>query len=114
MRTLFESYFPKVEKLEKKDGRGPYQEIVEWFIANDEFHLGDQLSDDEFVSRLDSIEPLQKLLRRYHPDMPETDRYFLKEIVLWGLVESKKLSKARTGDDTLFSDPYGDYLKNVQ
>lgn len=114
VRTIFESLFPKVEKLEKKGGGGPYQDIVEWFIANDEFHLGDHLSDDEFEERLNAIEPLEKLIRKYQPNAGETDRYFLKEIVLWGLVESKKLSKARTGDDTLFSDPYGDYLKNVQ
>jgi len=113
VKSTFELFLPKVEKLEKKDARGPYQDIVEWFIAQDEFHLSEQDDDATFEAKLNSIEPLDKLLKRYQINAPKEDMYFVKELVLWGLAESKKLSKATVGDDTSYNDPYGDYLKNM-
>ncbi len=113
VKTIFEQFFPKIEKIEKKDARGPYQDIVEWFIAQDEFHLSEQLDDETYIAKLDSIEPLEKLIRKYKPEVSKEDKYFLKELVLWGLAESKKLSKITLGEETSFNDPYGDYLKQL-
>lgn len=113
VKTIFEQFFPKIEKIEKKDARGPYQDIVEWFIAQDEFHLSEQLDDATYIAKLDSIEPLEKLIRKYKPEVSKEDKYFLKELVLWGLAESKKLSKITVGEETSFNDPYGDYLKQL-
>lgn len=113
VKTMFESFFPKVSKLEKQSVRGPYQDLIDWFISQEEdLELNDQLSDAEYQQKLDSIAPLKDLLKRYHPDVPKEESAFLKELVLWGLVESKKLSRVRVSDGLSFRDEYSDYLKN--
>jgi magnesium chelatase subunit I len=54
------------------------------------------------------------LLKRYHPDIPKEEHWFLKELVLWGLVESKKLSRVKLADGNSFSDEYSDYLRGMK
>lgn len=109
--TLFQAYFPKVEKLEKPGARGPYQDIVDWFFENDAFVLSEDLEDAEYRQKLDAIDPLEELVLKYQPRVAPEDRYFLKEFVLWGLVESKKLSKSTVDNETTFRDRYSDYVR---
>jgi magnesium chelatase subunit I len=44
------------------------------------------------------------LLNRYQPDFPQTDKIFLKELVLWALVEYQKLGKERLKNGFQFID----------
>lgn len=102
--TLFAGYFPKVEKLEKDKNASPYAAIVAWFAEETGLELLDEATDEEYRKELDSIEPLEKLIRKYQPHAAAEDKYFLKEFVLWGLVEYKKLSKKRFTEGFQFSD----------
>lgn len=114
VKTLFESFFPKVTKIEKQSVRGPYQDLVDWFVnEEDDFELNDQLSDGDYRKKLDAVKPLTALLEKYRPDAPKEERWFLKELVLWGLVESKKLSRIKVSGGLSFRDEYSDYLKNM-
>jgi len=45
--------------------------------------------------------------------MPLEDKYFLKEFVLWGLVEYDKLSKDRVEEGYQFRDLYGNYINKL-
>ncbi len=112
-KTLFNSYFPKIEKLEKQNVETPYQEIIDWFFEQSGFELHNELSDQEYQEKLDSIEPLDKLLQKYHPDLDIKESYFMKEFVLWGLVEHKKLSKYRLSKGYRFNDLYGSYISGL-
>lgn len=115
VKNIFESYFPKVSKLEKPTVRGEYQNLIDWFVSQeDDFELGDNLSDADYHKKLDAVHPLGELLDKFHPDVPDEERYFLMELVLWGLVESKKLSRMRVADGISFSDEYSNYLKNMK
>jgi magnesium chelatase subunit I len=111
VKTLFESYFPKVEKLEKPGVAGPYQAIVDWFFEQDEFVLSDDANDETYYAQLDSIEPLEELVQKYQPNVKPEEKHFLKEFVLWGLVESKKLSKSQMDSNTTFRDQISSYVK---
>ena len=111
IKTLFESYFPKVEKLEKEDVKGPYQDIVDWFFEADEVHLSQEADDATYFAQLDAIEPLEKLIQKYQPRIQIEDKHFLKEFVLWGLVESKKLSKSAAESGVSYRDRFSDYMK---
>jgi magnesium chelatase subunit I len=111
IKTLFESYFPKVEKLEKEDVKGPYQDIVDWFFEADEVHLSQEADDTAYFAQLDAIEPLEKLIQKYQPRIQNEDKHFLKEFVLWGLVESKKLSKSAAESGVSYRDRFSDYMK---
>jgi magnesium chelatase subunit I len=111
VKTLFESYFPKVEKLEKPGETGPYQAIVDWFFEQDEFVLSEDADDQTYHAQLDSITPLEALIQKYQPKVIASEKHFLKEFVLWGLVESNKLSKSELENGTTFSDQFSSYVR---
>ena len=113
VKTQFIQYFPEIKKLEQKNQKGPYDEIVNWFFDQSEFQLLDDLSEQQYKDLLDSITPLQDLIDEYQPDIDKKDQYFLKELVLWGLVEFKKLSKYRMSQGMRFKDLYGSYISGL-
>ena len=47
-------------------------------------------------------------------DYEKKDQNFLKEFVLWGLVELKKISKERYTAGYAFTDNLGSYLGNIE
>jgi len=114
VKTLFSNYFPKIEKLEKEGFESPYQEVIDWFFEQSGFELLDDISDKEYKQQLDAIVPLQSLLKKYQPEGTKEDAYFMKEFVLWGLVEFKKLSKHRFLEGYQFNDLYGSYISGLQ
>lgn len=114
VKSLFEEYFPKIEKLKKQTDESPYDDIVSWFFnQEDGFELLDDLNDVDYKQLLDNIHPLNDLLKRYQPDIDKEDLYFIKEFVLWALVEFKLLSKFRFAEGTQFKDPYGRFINGI-
>ncbi|MFM1771787.1 MAG: hypothetical protein RLZZ71_929 [Bacteroidota bacterium] len=112
-KTLFLQYFPKIEKLKKQDQVTPYDEIVNWFFEADGFELTDESNQEDYLSALASIEPLNELIQKYQPRVAEADLLFLKEFILWALVELKQLSKRRTTGGTAFNDSFDNYIKGL-
>jgi magnesium chelatase subunit I len=106
---LFAEYFPKIEKLERPKERSPYQEVIDWFAEN-EVEIMDDDNDAEYKKQLDSITPLKHLLKKYQPETPAEDRYFLLEFLLWGLSANKKLGKNRFTEGYQFKDLLGSYI----
>ncbi len=113
VKTEFENYFPKIEKLQKESDVDPYDELVSWFFEQRGFELVDSLTDQEYQEKLDTIAPLNELIHKHVPDVAETDRYFFKEFVLWALAEYKKLSKYSLSDGLSFKDVYGGYISGL-
>ncbi len=113
VKTLFSNYFPKIEKLEKEDFESPYQDVINWFFEESGIELLDDISDQEYMKKLDSITPLNDLIKEYQPEIDKKDAYFIKEFLLWGLVEYKKLSKHRLSEGFHFKDLYGSYISGL-
>ena len=113
IHTFFPAYFPKIEKLEKQDEKTAYSDLIEWFFAESGFELLDDASDEEYKTILDSIAPLSILIKKYQPELIKEDVYFMKEFVLWALVEYDKLSKDRISQGYQFSDIYGNYINKL-
>ncbi|MGK0309065.1 MAG: magnesium chelatase subunit I, partial [Urechidicola sp.] len=112
--TLFPSYFPEIKKLEKQNEETPYDNIISWFFnAEDDFELLDEHSDKQYKAELDKVKPLDDFIKEYQPNMSEADNYFMKEFMLWALVEFKKLSKYRFAEGTQFKDPYGNFISGL-
>lgn len=104
VKTLFTSYFPKVEKLEKKDVRGPYHEVTDWFLEDNGFlEITDESPDETYAKNLNRIAPLNSIIEKYQPDTKQEDILFLKEFILWGLAVNKKLNKERFRTGVFFS-----------
>jgi magnesium chelatase subunit I len=102
--TLFPAYFPKIERLEKDRSKSAYAAVIEWFANEPGLELLDEASDEEYKGILDSVTPLNELISKYQPKTIREDVYFLKEFILWALVENKKLSKDRFVEGFQFSD----------
>ena len=113
VKSIFPEYFPKIEKLERKDAEGPFDELIAWFFEGDGFELLDDYTDEEYKRVLDSIPPLNQLIKEFNPDTIKTDSYFLKELLLWGLVSYKKLSRHRISEGFQFKDLYGSFISGL-
>ena len=114
VKSLFPEFFPKIEKLQKQEEESPYDDIVSWFFNNSEgFELLDGLRDKEYKALLDAVSPLDDLLGKHQPKLTKQESYFVKEFVLWALVEYKQLSKYRFTEGIQFKDPYGSFISGL-
>jgi magnesium chelatase subunit I len=112
-KTLFLTYFPKIEKLKKQNQTTPYDEVLEWFYEADAFELSDEADEKTYLKSLNAVEPLKTLLLKYQPNVAPIDMPFLMEFVLWALVELKQLTKRRTTNGIEFNDIYDDLIKDL-
>jgi magnesium chelatase subunit I len=113
IHTFFPAYFPMIEKLEKPDAKNEYTEIIDWFFTESGFELLDDCSDNDYKTILDEVKPLEKLIQKFQSDLPKEDKYFMKEFILWALVEYQKLSKDRFEKGYQFKDMYGSYISKL-
>ncbi len=113
IKSFFPAFFPKIEKLERDADASPYAKILEWFFAETGFELLDDATDEVYKKQLDTIQPLEDLIQKYQPNFPTQDNYFLKELVLWGLVEFNKLSKERFNEGYQFKDLYSSFITKL-
>ncbi|MFL9831414.1 magnesium chelatase [Flavobacterium sp. ST-87] len=113
VKTMFPAYFPKIEKLEKPNDKTPYSDLIEWFFAESGFELPDDCTDEEYQQILGAIVPLEILVKEYQSDLAKEDKFFMKEFILWGLVEYRKLSKDRITEGYQFKDIYGSYISKL-
>ncbi|MDX1446856.1 AAA family ATPase [Lishizhenia sp.] len=110
--SLSEQFFPKISNLEKPGVEQWYQKVVNWFVENDAFELTLTASNDEYASALNRVTPLEDILKDYQPNVKkDEDKLFLKELILWMLVEKEKLSKSQQDTGYAIKDNLGDFLK---
>ncbi|MGB5980589.1 MAG: magnesium chelatase [Nonlabens sp.] len=112
-KVMFPQFFPEIKKLQKKDEETPYDKLVEWFFNNDGLELLDELSNSDYKQLLDQVAPLEDLINKYQPDLQKVDRYFVKEFILWSLVEFDKLNKKRFSEGYQFNDLYSSFIKGI-
>ena len=113
VRTLFLKIFPNISKLKKENERDAYDPLLEWFFDESTFDLFDNGTEVEYTSALDDIAPLNDLIKEYAKETKKEDIYFLKEFILWALVEFQKLNKARVDEGYSFRDQYGSLFSDL-
>lgn len=112
-KTLFDTYFPEIKKLKHEGEKDTYDGVMQWFFEQSSFELMDDGSEKDYEKALNMIRPLDDLINAYMPDAIDKDRLFIKEFILWALVEYKKLNKKRIVKGFEFKDTYGAYLSNL-
>lgn len=111
--TLFKFQFPKISKLEKQNERNAYSDLLDWFIAEGGFELYEDFDEKQYKKVLDDVKPLDPLLKKYAPDTSKEDAYFMKEFILWALVENKKLNKEKLTEGFSFKDILGHMINKL-
>ena len=114
VKSIFIKYFPEIKKLQKQDEVSPYDEIVEWFLVNEnEIFIGDEFTNVEYEKVLNSVKPLDNLIDKYCNNQKKQDLLFFKELLLWGMSAFKKLEKNRMLDGLEFKDSIGTYFNDI-
>lgn len=114
IKTLYPTYFPKIQKIEKQGVEAPYDEIVSWFFNNsDDFEILDDVPEKEYSSILNNVKPLFDFVLQHQSNVTKEEIFFWQEFVLWALVEFKKLSKYRYAEGVQFKDPYGSFISGL-
>jgi len=114
IKTLYPTYFPKIQKIEKQGVEAPYDEIVSWFFNNsDDFEILDDTSEIDYTSILENVKPLSDFVLQHQSNVTKEEIFFWQEFVLWALVEFKKLSKYRYAEGVQFKDPYGSFISGL-
>jgi len=117
VKALFEATFPSVdgprargERARRRDadedeggpfGRdrgpapvsGPYERVVAWFTKERKVVLSDETPLAKHVADLDSIDGLAELVATHAKPADESERAFLMELVLEGLVGSLRIAR---------------------
>ena len=113
IKTIFPTYFPKIEKLEKKEAETPYDELLEWFLNKENVVLYEDMKEDQYHNALENVAPLKGLIEKYVSDFDEADHFFMMEFLLWGLVAFNKLSKQRFDEGLQFEDLFSSYFNTL-
>jgi len=111
--TLFKFQFPKISKLEKPNEKNAYSELLDWFIAEGGFELYEDFDEKQYKKVLDDVKPLDVLMKKHAPDTSKEDAYFMKEFILWALVENKKLNKEKLTEGFSFKDILGHMINKL-
>jgi magnesium chelatase subunit I len=113
IKSLFPLYFPKIEKLEKPNVEGPYDQLLAWFFKENELFLEDVSDEKNYQKSLDSIPEIKKIMKVFHPEIDSKDYYFMVEFLLWGLEANQKLNKLRTFEGIQFKDTLGSFINRL-
>jgi magnesium chelatase subunit I len=104
VKTLFDHVYRPIKKLKKASAPDEFDAVVQWFIENSNFELRNGASDKEYAAQLNKITPMQRVIDEYAAEMDEKETVILKELMLWGLVEYKQLSKRKLDQGIAFND----------
>jgi magnesium chelatase subunit I len=104
VKSIFDRTFRPIKKLKKPGASDEFDAVVQWFMENSNFELGNDASDKDYVAQINKITPLQKILKDYVSEADKKEHVFLKELLLWGLVEYKLLAKRKLDEGIAFED----------
>ena len=104
IKTLFNQSFREIKKLSKPGSSDEFDQVVSWFMENSSFSLSSDLNDTEYAEILNNVVPLEEIVEMYQVLASEQDKLFLKEFLLWGLVEYNKLDKQENKGGFQFED----------
>lgn len=106
IKTMLLQYFPDPEKAKKSKAPNPYTEIVNWFSAGNALSLIDDLPQQEYTKRLQSVTGLKEVVKQFHPRLTGNQQLLFMEFVLHGLSEFSQLNKNFLDNGFAFSDMF--------
>ncbi len=113
IKSLFPLYFPKIEKLEKPNEQGPYDDLLAWFFKENELFVEEDSDEKNHQKSLDSIPAIKKIMKKFQSELDAKDYYFMVEFLLWGLEVNQKLNKLRTLEGIQFKDSLGSFINRL-
>ena len=112
IKSLFNKYFPKIEKLSKPDENSPYDSLLEWFTQK-QLIINDNQKNNEYQELLMEVKDARSLIDIYLPELDDNDKFFFIEFILWGLEAFNKLTIQRTNNGIEFKDPFNNFINKI-
>lgn len=109
IRKEFIKTFPNPERLSRKEAKSPYQDIVDWFAAN-QLDLDNDALNEEYEMELSQIKPLMDMVKDYSDAETKAEKVLMAEFVLHSLSEYSLISKKSFHGKTNFNDILGSML----
>jgi len=103
IKKQFENYFQSPDKIKKSQASNPYTEIIHWFSHNN-LDLINNITDEEYKSRLCSVTGLSKIVKESFNSLPENEKFLMMEFLLHGLAEYSLISKQHVEFGLQFKD----------
>ena len=101
---MFNASFREIKKLSKPGSSDEFDAVVSWVTVHSSFSIPTNIHDNEYAEILNAIAPLCEIVEMYQALASPSDKLFIKEFLLWGLVEYKKLDKQESGGGYQFED----------
>jgi magnesium chelatase subunit I len=99
VKTTFNELFRPLKKLKRPGVTDEFDAVVEWFMNDNDFELTQDSTDENYAKQFEKVEPMEAVLDKYISNPDEKERVFMKELILWGLVEYKQLAKKKLDND---------------
>lgn len=106
IKTLLLKYFPDPEKAKKAKAPNPYADIINWFSEGNNLAVLDDLPLAKYKELLQSVTGLEALVKKFHPNLIDTQHLILMEFILHGLAEFSQLSKGYLDNGFAFADMF--------
>ena len=110
IRTVFTQYFP--DPADKGGERERYADVLAWFTKNNSVRLNQDLSDNEYRSRLKAVDGLQEVVDEETSPGSEAQRMVMMEMVLEALHQNSLIGKEMSDDGQAYSDIMGSMLSS--
>ena len=104
IKELFIQTFKKLKKLKRENEEQEFDDVVQWFIEHSDFVIEDNLKNEDYAKKINAVEPLEALVKKYIPEHDKRDTFLIKELILWGMVEHEKLNKKKVQGGISFED----------
>ena len=111
IRKLFLKHFPDPDRSDNSMEKDPYGVLRAWFGAGNSIELFNDSSEDSFISALDGVPGLRKLVKAFN--IKGKDEAVFMEFVLHALTEFEVISKEFMKNNISFKDPLANMFNDL-
>ncbi len=104
IRKTFSECFPDPARIKRNKEQDPYSVIKNWFEEGNSVEIPRDATNKEYQKILSSVPELERLVLKFNPKLEKSDKYFLMELMLFGMAEHSLLNKHLYDDSVNFSD----------
>jgi len=113
IKKIFNRHFPDPQEQKKENGDNVYREILDWFAADNEVDLTDNISRKEYEKQLKSVKGLENFVAKHIKPEDNEERLVLMDLVLEALHQNSMLGKEDLDDHRSYSDMLGSMLGSM-
>ena len=110
-KAIFTQYFP--DPADKKSGRSPYQQIINWFSQGNSVHLKHAMSFKDYEKALLSVKGLEDVVTKYTTPESPGMKVTAMEFILDALHQHSLIGKDYLDNTSTYSDMMGSMLSSI-